>query len=75
MSWIHLITTQRQDCHGNAMLKHTQVQLELIDDIDMYKMVEKGFRGGISVITHKHATTNPMCQATMQANHQTIKLF
>ena len=42
----------------DAMLKHTQVQLELIDDIDMYQMVEKGIRGGISVITHKHAKAN-----------------
>ena len=28
----------------DAMLKHAQVQLELIDDIDMYQMVEKGIR-------------------------------
>ena len=42
----------------DAMLKHTQVQLELIDDIDIYQMVEKGIRGGISVITHKYANAN-----------------
>ena len=42
----------------DAMLKHTHIQLELIDDIDMYQMVEKGIRGGISVITHKHAKAN-----------------
>ena len=42
----------------DAMLKYTAVQLELIDDIDMYQMVEKGMRGGVSSINHRHATAN-----------------
>ena len=58
----------------DAMLKHTQVQLELIDDIDMHQMVEKGIRGGISVITHKHAKANnpyvPGYDASKPSNYQ-----
>ena len=58
----------------DAMLKHTQVQLELIDDIDMYQMVEKGIRGGISVITHKYAKANnpyvPGYDASKPSNYQ-----
>ncbi len=40
------------------MLKYTDVELELITDTDMYQMVEKGMRGGISNITHRYATSN-----------------
>ena len=57
-----------------AMLKHTQVQLELIDDIDMYQKVEKGIRGGISVITYKYAKANnpyvPGYDASKPSNYQ-----
>ena len=42
----------------DAMLKFTGVELKLIDDIDIYQMVEKGMRGGISSINHRHATDN-----------------
>ena len=42
----------------DAMLKLTQVKLELIDDPDMYLMIESGLRGGVSMITKKHAVAN-----------------
>ena len=42
----------------DAMLRHTKVELDLIDDIDMYLMVEQGIRGGISMISHKFAKAN-----------------
>jgi hypothetical protein len=41
-----------------AMLKMTDVKLELISDIDKYLFIEKGLRGGLSVITHRKGEAN-----------------
>ena len=38
-----------------ACLKKTKVKLELLTDIDMLLMVEKGIRGGICQAIHRHA--------------------
>ena len=54
----------------DAMLKYTGVELELITDIDMYQMVEKGMRGGISNISHRFATANHPSMATFDANEK-----
>ena len=42
----------------DAMLKMTNVKLDLISDVDMQNFIEKGMRGGISTITHRHAVAN-----------------
>ena len=42
----------------NACLKMAGIELELISDIDMNLMIEKGLRGGMSVITHRKAEAN-----------------
>ena len=42
----------------DAALRLTKVELDLITDQDMYLMFEKGIRGGISTITHRHAVAN-----------------
>jgi hypothetical protein len=42
----------------DACLKMTKIKLELISDVDMYNFVEKGLRGGLSVITHRKAIAN-----------------
>ena len=42
----------------DAMLKMTKVELELMTDIDMYQFIEKGMRGGISYISHRHGLAN-----------------
>jgi hypothetical protein len=38
----------------DAMLKHTDVELPLLHDQDMYMFFERGIRGGISVQSHRH---------------------
>ena len=42
----------------DAMLKMTKINLELITDIDMQLFREKGMRGGISYIAHRHTEAN-----------------
>ena len=41
-----------------ACLKKTGVKLELLTDIDMLLMVEKGTRGGICQAIHRYAKAN-----------------
>ena len=41
-----------------AMLKITEIELELISDIDMYLFVEEGMRGGISYIVKIFSKAN-----------------
>ena len=41
-----------------ACLKMTKVELELLTDIDMLLMVEKGTRGGIFQVIHSYAKAN-----------------
>ena len=40
------------------MLKLTKVKLELLTDVDLLLMFEKGTRGGISQAVNKYATAN-----------------
>ena len=42
----------------NAMLKMTEIELDLISDIDMDLFIEKGMRSGISYITKRHSRAN-----------------
>lgn len=44
----------------DAMLKMTNVEVELISDLDQYTFVEDGLRGGVCTINHRHfAANNP----------------
>ena len=42
----------------DAMLKYTETELELISDPDMYLMIEKGIRGGVSSIMKRYSKAN-----------------
>ena len=56
MDWIRYVS--EPDLAWDAALKITKVQFELLGDSDMLLMIESGIRGGIAIISHRHAKAN-----------------
>ena len=50
MTWIQPHYVSAPGLAWDACLKMTKIELELMSDIDQYLFVEKGLRGGLSVI-------------------------
>ena len=42
----------------DCLLKCTNIRLEQITEANMYLFIEKGLRGGISMVSHRHAIAN-----------------
>ena len=53
-----------------ACLKKTKVKLELLTDIDMLLMVEKGTRGGICQAIHRYAKANNKYMKNYDKNNE-----
>ena len=42
----------------DASLKMTKIKLDVMSDYDMYLMIERGIRGGMSMISHRYSKAN-----------------
>ena len=53
---VHCYTTP--GLSWQAALRMTDFTLELFDNVEMHQFIELGVGGSVSVISHRHATTN-----------------
>jgi len=57
-------------------LKHTQAEIDLITDPDMYLTIESGIRGGIATISGRYAkANNPFSPITTHRNQRLISFI
>ena len=53
-----------------ACLKKTELKLELLTDVDMLLVVEKGIRGGICNAIYRYAKANNKCMKNYNKNKE-----
>ena len=58
-----------------SLFKKTGVQLELLKDIDMLLMVEKGIRGGICHSVHRYDKANNQYMKNYDKNKESLYLI
>ena len=58
INWTHVIILQSLGLSWDAMLKMTDIKLELITDIDMFQFIEKDMRGGVFYIANCYGKAN-----------------
>ena len=60
----------------DALLKKTGVELELLTDYDQHLFIEKGLRGGISMVSKRYAkANNPKVEGYNSSNPNTYILY
>ena len=58
MAWTLLSYYTSPGLSWNALLKKTGVELELLTDYNQHHFMERGLRGGISMVSKRHAKAN-----------------
>lgn len=53
----------------DGMLKMTGVHLELLHDVDMLLMVERGMRGGLACVSKRYAKATPKATISPSLRH------
>ena len=59
----------------DALFKLTRVELDLLTDVDVYKMIEKGIRGGYAGVIQRFARANNPYMSKYDPNMETSFLF
>ena len=54
----------------DAMLKMTNIKLELMTNVDMFQFIEKGMRGGVSYIANLYGKASNKCMKNHDKNAQ-----
>ena len=59
----------------DAMLKITKIEVELISDIDIHLLFEKGMRGGISYIAKRYSKANNKPMTDYDSREESIYII